>query len=285
MGVGDAAKKAAGAVVSAPKAVAVGFWRGLTYPFRGAKLVYLKEPGLVRYWMFPILITLIVIGFVFAGVWHYHDAAVDLFWAEPAGEELWDSVLRFLHGFVEILVALLLLVLGVVVVTFLSPIFAAPFNDALSEEVERLATGREGPGFSWSVVARDSVRTVLLEIAKLGLWAIVMLPLFVLSLVVPVVGQIVYTIFGFFFTAAYWSIDYLDWPASRRNRGIAYRFSMLREHFLPMLGFGTGVWLFLFVPLLNLLFMPAAVAGGTLLFLDLEGEAEAEAKEANSEAS
>ena len=39
-----------------------------------------------------------------------------------------------------------------------------------------------------------------------------------------------------------------------------------------MFGFGTGVWLFLFIPLVNLLFMPAAVAGGTLLFLDLEGE-------------
>ena len=37
-------------------------------------------------------------------------------------------------------------------------------------------------------------------------------------------------------------------------------------------GFGTGVWLFLFIPLLNLLFMLAAVAGGTLMFLDLEGE-------------
>jgi CysZ protein len=111
---------------------------------------------------------------------------------------------------------------------------------------------------------------VVLEIAKLGLWALVMIPLFVLSLVVPVVGQIIYAVFGFFFTAAYFAVDYIDWPASRRNRGISYRFSMLRAHFLPMLGFGTGVWLFLFVPLLNLLFMPAAVAGGTLLFLDLE---------------
>jgi len=283
MGVGDVAKKAAGAVVAAPKAVAVGYWRGLTYPFKGAKLVYLEHPSLVRYWMFPILITLIVIGFVFAGVWHYHGAVVEMFWSEPAGEGFWDSVLRFLHGFVEVIVALLGFLVGLVVVSLLSTIFAAPFNDALSEEVERLSTGREGPPFSLAAVARDSVRTVLLEIAKLGLWAIVMLPLFVVSLIVPVAGQIIYTVFGFFFTAGYFSIDYLDWPASRRNRGIAYRFSLLREHFLPMLGFGTGVWLFLFVPLLNLLFMPAAVAGGTLLFLDLEGAAPS--KEAASEAS
>jgi CysZ protein len=259
--------------VAAPKAVAVGYFRGLTYPFRGAKLVYLSHPGLVRYWMFPILITLTVIAGVFAGVWHYHDAAVELVWTEPTGESFWDSVLRFLHGFVELLVALLGFVLGLVLVSFLAPIFAAPFNDALSEEVELIAAGRKGPPFSLAAVARDSVRTIVLEIAKLGLWALVMIPLFVVSLVVPVVGQIIYAIFGFFFTAAYFSIDYVDWPACRRNRGIAYRFSMLKDHFLPMLGFGTGVWLFLFVPLVNLFFMPAAVAGGTLLFLDLEGEA------------
>jgi CysZ protein len=131
-------------------------------------------------------------------------------------------------------------------------------------------------------VARDAVKTVLLEIAKLGAWAIVMGPLFVLSFVVPVVGQIIYSVFGFFFTAAYFSIDYVDWPAARRNRGIAYRFSLLRENFLPMLGFGSGVWLFLFVPLLNLLFMPAAVAGGTLLFLDLERDSEAKVEDSNA---
>jgi len=43
---------------------------------------------------------------------------------------------------------------------------------------------------------------------------------------------------------------------------------------VPMFGFGTGVWLFLFIPFLNLFFMPAAVAGGTLLYLDLEGPGE-----------
>jgi uncharacterized protein involved in cysteine biosynthesis len=35
-------------------------------------------------------------------------------------------------------------------------------------------------------------------------------------------------------------------------------------------GFGTGVWLLLFIPLVNLFFMPAAVAGGTMLFVAVE---------------
>jgi CysZ protein len=156
-------------------------------------------------------------------------------------------------------------------VYFITAIIAAPFNDLLSEEVERIRTGREGAPFSLRVVLRDSVRTVGLELVKLLIWASVMGPLFLASLLLPVVGQILYTVIGFVFTAMYWSIDYVDWPASRQNRGVGFRFGMATRHFLPMFGFGTGVWLFLFIPFLNLLFMPAAVAGGTLLFLDLEG--------------
>jgi CysZ protein len=125
------------------------------------------------------------------------------------------------------------------------------------------------------VILRDTVRTVGLEIVKLGVYLLIMIPLFLLSTFLPVVGQVIYSIFGFVFTAIYFSIDYIDWPASRRNRSMSYRFSLVTDHFMPMFGFGTGVWVFLFIPLVNLLFMPAAVAGGTMLFLDLEGSSRA----------
>ena len=84
------------------------------------------------------------------------------------------------------------------------------------------------------------------------------------------IGQILYTAFGVVFTSAYLALDYVDWPASRHDRGVRYRFGMLRRHTSAMLGFGTGVWVLLFVPFVNLFLMPGAVAGGTLLFLDLE---------------
>ncbi len=257
-------------VVAAPKKVVVGYLRGLTYPFRGMKLVYFQHPSLARFWVFPIVITIVVLLLVMRGVWDYHDALVNLVWEEPTGEGFWTAVLLFLHGFVEVIVAILAFAAGVVVVYLLTTIFAAPFNDALSEEVERIVTGRPGPPFSLRAVLRDAVRTVALEVLKMVVLVLVLGPLFVASLLVPVVGQIAYTVFGFLFTALYFAIDYVDWPASRHDRGVAYRFGFAVENFLPMFGFGTGVWLFLFVPFLNLLFMPAAVAGGTLLFLDLE---------------
>lgn len=265
------AKRLAETSVGVPKEAVVGYWRGLTFPFRGFAFVFFRHFSLVRYWIWPILITLVLLGLGLWLGWAVHDDAVELVWSEPTDQGFWGSVARFFHGFVEILVLLVLWALALLGVVFLTNVIAAPFNDLLSEEVEHLATGKPGPPLSLKVILRDAARAILLELVKLLIYALVMGPTFVISQFVPVVGPIVYTILGFVFTAMYFSIDYIDWPASRRNKGIRYRFGMMREHALPMLGFGSGVWLFLFIPLVNLLFMPACVAGGTLLYLELEG--------------
>lgn len=266
--VGDAARRAAGA----PKRATVGFWRGFTYSFKGAAFVYGQHFDLIRIWIFPICITLLALCAVTWGAWTWHEGFVAWMWEEPTGEGFWVSVGQVVHPIVEVLALLLLLALGLVVVIVLVPVFAAPFNDALSEEVEYLIGGRKGPPFSLGLLLKDAVRTIGLELTKVALYALVMGPLFLLSLLLPVVGQVVFTIFGFLFTAMYWAIDYVDWPAARRDRGIGHRFGLAKRRFLPMLGFGCGVWLFLFIPLFNLLFMPAAVTGGTMLYLDMETE-------------
>ncbi len=289
-------KHAASKVAGATGAVAVGYWRGLTYPFKGLKFVFYKHPGLVRFWIFPILITGIFLAATTWAGWSSYEGITNAVWQDPtasvelksaigadtvkpkrlkhvgdaAGHDWVDTTGHYVHSALGILILLLIWGLGVVLAIFLTNIFAAPFNDFLSEEVERLETGQEGPPFSFAVILRDSIRTVGLEVLKLSIYLVVMGPLFVLSNLVPVVGPAIYSIFGFLFTSMYFAIDYIDWPASRQNRSVTYRFSLLTEHFMPMFGFGTGVWLFLFIPLVNLLFMPAAVAGGTLLFLDLE---------------
>jgi CysZ protein len=97
-----------------------------------------------------------------------------------------------------------------------------------------------------------------------------MLPLLAVSLLAPGVGPIVQGAVGFSFTALFFAIDYVDWAASRRELPARRRLRWAFAHLRPMLGLGTGIWLLLLVPIVNLVFMPAAVAGGTLLFLDLE---------------
>lgn len=251
----------------------VGFWRGFTFPFRGAKFVYRTHPGLVRIWIFPILITCVALAAAITCSFVYGDNLLDAMWATPTGEGVGASIARVFHLLLELLLKVLLVLVGAVLVALMSSVFAAPFNDPLSEAVETLATGNEMPSLSFGKQVRSALRGIVSEIGKLAAYACVMVPLFAISILVPGAGQVVYSIVGFWLTAVYFAIDYVDWPAQRRNGGFRYRVGMVRRHMPAMLGFGCGVWLLLLIPFVNLFFMPAAVAGGTLLFLELEGQA------------
>lgn len=259
-------------VAGTPKRFTLGFLGGFKYPFRGARFVYLQHPGLVRYWIFPILLTLGLLVAVFYQLGQHHAGWSEAIWATPTGDGFWGGTKRVLHTAFDWGFTLVLGAAAVLVVAALASIIAAPFNDLLSEEVERRVTGKEGPPFTLRALLRDTIRTVRVEVTKLIFYVCIMLPLFVLQFLIPVVGALAYALFGFVFTATYFAVDYVDWPATRRGYGVRQRAGIIRQRFVPMLGFGAGVYLFLMIPLVNLFFMPAAVAGGTLLFLDMERE-------------
>lgn len=251
----------------------LGFLRGFSFPFRGARFVYLRYPGLVRFWILPVLISATLLVTVGYGALTLREQLVDSLWVASSGEGFWGVLSRAAHAVLEWLLAFMLFVAGGAVVALLSSLLAAPFNDALSQEVERLSGLPPGAKVTATAVVKDFGRTILLELRKLGLYAAVMLPLTLVSWLIPGVGPIVHSVVGFYFTAAFLCVDYLDWPAARRQWSVGRRLGHLRRYPLTTFGFGTGVWLFLLVPFVNLLFMPAAVAGGTLLFLELaDGE-------------
>jgi len=260
------------APVRAGAKVAKGFWYGFAFPWRGAKMVYLKHPGLIRIWIWPVLITLGCMVAVCWSVIAVHDNVLDWMWSAPEGEGFWVGVARYARPVVQVLVFLVLLVLGVLVIYLSSSFLAGPFNGMLSEEVERLVKGTAPPPFSFRALLDDVWLTLRLEAGKTVLYCLVMLPMFVVSLLVPVVGQAIYTVFGVLFTMYFFSVDYTDWPLARRGHGARARLRLVRAHLSRMFGLGVAVWLFLTIPFLNLLFMPAAVAGGTLMVLDLEAD-------------
>lgn len=263
-----AVKEAVGAAMAVPKKTMVGFWRGLTYPFKGARFVFFKHPELVKYWIVPICLTLIALVLVFRGAWEWRDDVVGWIWSEPTGDDFWAGVARFFHGLVEIVAAVAMMLLGIVVVYLVTAPLAAPFKAALSDKVDEIVSGVPSPKVTVKDLAIDVFRTVSYEIG----YFVITLVLWIASLLLPVVGQIIVSVITFVITALYFGVDYIDWPASRRGHGLIHRFGLAWRHFLPMMGYGTGVWLFMLIPFVNLFFMPAAVAGGTLLYIDLEKE-------------
>jgi len=254
-----------------------GFFRGLTYPLQGAKLVFRTHLGLARYWAFPVLITFVaLIGVMVIAVQHRADL-LHVVWASfDRTTQPVSWWIRALHGLLGWLLAAAAVGIGGLLVLTVSGVLAAPFNDALSAAVERIR-GRSlpsdpSPGAFFSGVARS----VATETIKLFGYALVMGPLWVVAFVAPVVGGPVLAAVGFGITVAYLAIDYTDWPASRRDTPLRRRAQWLRDHAAPLAGFGVAAWFLLWVPGINLVLMPAAVAGGTLLYLDLETATEAE---------
>jgi len=262
--------RGAGAVVKSP----IGFARGLSYVLRGMRFVYFKHPKLARYWLFPVLITALALAGVFYGAGSYSEDVGAALWS--LFPESWNDVAGWVGGLlsalrwlIELIAGILMTLLGLVAVLLLSSVVAAPFNDALSEAVEHILTGQPAPPFSFSRMLADIVRTVRLEIGKALLYLLVVGPMFLASFFIPGVGQLV-SLVGFALTAVYMGIDYVDWPAARRDWSVRDRVAFTRRQLPAVSGFGTGVWIILFIPLLNLLFMPAAVAGGTMLFVELQ---------------
>lgn len=232
-------------------------------PFRGMGFV-VRNPRLARIWIVPVLIVLIlgVGGCVASGY-------ASTWLAERAVDQTTDVISRAVAGWVTRVVVLLVGgALSMVVAIVLAPVIAAPFNDMLGEEYERLELGIEPASFSVGKMGRDVARTIRLEFVKLAFYLCVVGPLTVLGIFVGPLS-VVASALGFVFTAAYFALDYVDGPLTRRNVGIRRRFALLRQHPAAMFGFGLGVFCVLFVPFVNLFFMPAAVAGGTRLCSEL----------------
>lgn len=241
--------------------------RGASYPLRGYAVLR-RHRGVWPYAAAPIVLTFLALVGGFYLSLAYHDDLLRLLWQLPDAAS--SSLLLWLYRAVNALGFLLALALLTLLTIALSTVCAAPFNDVLSEAIEEREAGRAPPPFSPLRIARELVQAVSLALFRLALYALIVGPLWLLSWLVPGVGQALYLGAWLLFTAAYFALDYVDWPATRRGYSLSERFGLLGRHPLRMLGFGFAVWGCLFVPLLNLVFMPLSVAGGTLLVLDLE---------------
>ncbi len=244
------------------------FFQGVAYSFYGYRIVR-RHPELARYWVWPIVLTFCALSTGLYLAVRMHDELTAWMWTEPVRAGAFGYVLSALHSVLEVVVFLLSALFAVVLSSALSSVMAAPFNDALSEAIERREGGNSAVSFAWSRVLRDLSRTLRVELFKLVLYLAVIVPSWFASFLFPGIGHAVHLAFSAVVTAFYLAIDYVDWPASRRGYGLRARLALFQRAPLLMLGFGFSLSALLFVPFLNLFLMPIAVAGGTRLFLDL----------------
>ncbi|MBG6536197.1 sulfate transporter CysZ [Pseudomonas aeruginosa] len=236
---------------------------GPQYLGEGLKLI--MRPGLRLFVLIPLPLNLLVfallIGFAMQQFSHWVDLLM------PSLPD-WLSFLQYI---VWPLFVLLVLVIVFFTFTMVANIISAPFNGFLSEKVEVVVRGRDDfPPFSWAELLAMIPRTMGREMRKLAYFLPRALVLLVLSFVpgVNLIATPLWILFGIWMMA----VQYIDYPADNHKLGWNEMLAWLRSKRWACMGFGGMTYLALLIPLVNLVMMPAAVAGATLFWVREEGE-------------
>ena len=253
---------------------------GVNALIRGAQLLTRKE--LRPFIIIPLLINL-VLFIALAGVMisQFDDLATyissllsdtpvdtsDMSWWRAIlakGADWAASVFRWLAWLIAFaVVALFFLVYGYLF-GIITNIIAAPFNGFLAEKVEELLTGHPPPAESMgSMVFRTLGREMRKLMYFLG-WGIVIFIIALLTSWTVFIPAILTALWGAWCMA----IQYIDYPLDNHQRSFSELKDVLLRKKFTTLGFGGAVMLAKMVPVLNIFVMPAAVAGGTALWVE-----------------
>jgi CysZ protein len=233
------------------------------YIIRGAIFVW-SHKVLWKYAAAPVMISVVIL--VGSYILLY-----DLFikWISPYSQEWYGQIVYYVF---LLLITVALLGLSLFIVTRLASAIAAPFNDVISRKAEEIAAGilHEAP-FSLPTLLRDSGRLFVHSFRLLGLYMLLLMLGLILFLI-PVIGGALYTCFGVLISAYMFGYEYLGYPMDRRRFSWPQKQKFMRSKFSSVLGFGLGNVAVAAIPIVNFFFIPAAVVGGTLLFLDITNE-------------
>jgi len=237
---------------------------GPHYLQQGLRL--LLSPGLRLFVILPVTVNVLLFG----GLIYFAASRFDS-WLDALMPSLPDW-LAFLEYLIWPLFVALLLLMVFFTFTLLANVIAAPFNGFLAEKVEVVARGEDNsPPFSWAELLAMLPRTLAREARKLLYFAPRALALLVLSFI-PVLNLAaapLWLLFGVWMMA----VQYIDYPADNNKLGWSEMLAWLRQRRWQSLSFGAATYAALLVPGLNLLIMPAAVAGATLFWVQEGGPA------------
>jgi CysZ protein len=241
------------------------FAAGVGYLLKGFRLI--RQPGLRRYFIAPVLVNVLVFGgLVWIGATGVSEVMQKLL---PQGDNWWMS------GIIGIIFWVLFGLLVVITIFFLFTLtvnlFGAPFNGLLSEKVERSlvpAEIRSKPRKSHFFT--DFVRSISGEIRKymvfLVIWLVLLIATFLplINIVTGPPAAVLTPIVGAWMMA----LEYVSYPMNNHNKYFNDVRRWLRKNRMLTLGFGAAVMVVTLIPIINLLIMPAAVAGATALWVE-----------------
>jgi CysZ protein len=238
---------------------------GMRYPWRGVELVAAHR----ELWPFvvgpAILLASLLLGAA-AVAWVVGGFVLGLVWRPGPEATFWTQV-----AWVAAALGIRAILLGfaAVVLYVTSNLIGAPFVDRLSQEVEALALGPRDEPVSWRTAVGDLASSVGHSLLSFVLWLVVMAFCAALN-VVPLVGAPLSLGLAATVTAFLLAREAMDGAMSRRRMSYVHKLRVVAAHAPAAFGFGLVHSIVLWIPFLNLAVLPMAVAGGTLMYCDLE---------------
>ena len=232
---------------------------GPQYLNAGFKMI--MRPGLRMFVLLPLSINIVdFFGLIYFAVQRFNGWVAQLMPILP-------SWLSFLDYILWPLFVVLVLLIIFFTFTTIANLIAAPFNRFLAEKVEVIARGEDHfPPFSWGELLAMVPRTMAREMRKLGYFLPRALGLLILSFIpgLNIIAAPLWVLFNIWMMA----VQYIDYPADYNKVSWPVMMEWLRSRRLLSLGFGGITYLALMVPFFNLIAMPAAIAGATLLWVE-----------------
>lgn len=235
--------------VAGPAAILAGF-----------RMIF--TPGLKRFVIIPMICNVLLLTFFIWFGYGLFDRWVDGFiqslpeWLSFVEWLIWPLVIIMTIGFV---------IYGFNATTAL---IAAPFNGLLAEKVEQHL--RPDVSFPEESMSELVVRALQRELQKQWFFLKRVLLLLLISFIpgLNIISPVLWLLFSVWML----SVQYLDYPMDNHQIGFHAMQRELKKRWWHTMGFGFAAWGCMFIPLINLLLMPAAVAGATWLWVNQYSE-------------
>lgn len=246
---------------------------GAGYPWRS--LVFIQRHRLWGLVAVPALVNVVIVAVLVAVSYRIASPLLgvsDRFISSIVGDAThWFAwVMQAVRWLVWLLVIGSLLLVCSLVLGLLGPLLASPFLDRLSEKVEIVVRGVEPPPSNLASILSGIGLALSDLVVSLFVWGVGSLLLLLLHLV-PVVGSLIHGVLGAAFTALVLAQEFLGLTPARHQIGYWDRWRRLRGYRATALGFGLMTLVLPLIPGLNLILLPLATVGGTLLYLDIVG--------------
>ena len=232
------------------------FTIGFKYVLSGFKLII--QPGIRIYVLIPLLINTILFASVIAYGSHLLSDFTDSWstgWWQWTKWILWPL-------FVMISLAVIFFCFSIV-----ANLIAAPFNGFLAEAVEsKLSNTLLTDAGGIKAIPGEIIKAMKSESRKFLYFIIRAIPLLLLFFI-PI-GQVAAPFLWVLFGSWMLALEYIDYPMG--NHGIVFpeQRKIMTIKKKQTFGFGLGIMLLTFIPVINFVAMPVAVAGASKLWVE-----------------